>query len=278
MSTSGFYFVNSFFVRLFGLEEGQVLPNKPRLVFLHGLLGNGQNWLPVARALEEKFTILLIDQRGHGKTQEVKGDFGPQDFSEDLLGVLFELGWEKASFVGHSLGGRTLFYFASHFPERVEKVVIEDMGPHKTGAVSQGTEEMIQSIPAPFKSREAAKVFFEGRFREQKGKVLSDYMYSNLEKKENGSYDWRFNKAGALRALEIGREQDFWKDYDAIEAPLLIVRGSESEHLPKNIYESMLERNHHAQGIEIPGAGHWVHFDQSEAFIKSLLEFLLGEV
>lgn len=268
------YFINFFYVRLLGLEEGLVSFSKPKLVFLHGLLGHGQNWILVARALEEKFTILLLDQRGHGKTGPVKGDFRPEDYSADLLSVVNELGWDKFSLVGHSLGARTALHFASEYSDRVNKVIFEDMGPHKTGSASRGTEEMISFVPVPFADRDAAKTFFEILFAPKYGKVFSDYLYSSISKKEGELLDWRFDKKGVLRCLEIGREQDFWIEFEKVGVPSLIVRGEKSEHLPLDIYKEMLNRNSKSVGVEISGAGHWVHFDRFGDFVTQVDKFL----
>ena len=265
-------YIKSFYVRLLGLKESVL---KPKLVFLHGLLGNGQNWVPVARKFEQNFEVLLLDQRGHGRTKEVDGGFAPKDFADDLLLVLDHLNWEKISLVGHSLGARTAFDFAARYSDRLDKLVLEDMGPHKTGPASRTTEEIIQSVPVPFADRAAAKAFFADFFEGKYGKVLSDYLYSNLEKKFNGAFDWRFNKKGALEAIEIGRERDFWGSYEAISTPHLIIRGEKSEHLPVDVYQEMLKRNSNAEGVEISGAGHWVHFDQFGDFVKQVSEFLL---
>lgn len=268
------YFMKSFYVRLLGLDEGLVSPDKPRVVFLHGLLGNGQNWIPTARALEKKFTILTIDQRGHGKTKEVEGGFQPSDFSKDLLDVVEELGWDKFSLVGHSLGARVAFDFASKQSALLDKVIFEDMGPHKTGSASRTTETMIEAVPTPFLSRSEARNFFKNQFEERYGKVLSDYLYSSIEKKNGGTYDWRFNKLGAMECLEVGRMSDFWSEYEAVKVPHLIIRGEKSEHLPLEVFNEMLKRNSSSEGIQISGAGHWVHFDQFGAFVKQVDEFL----
>lgn len=274
MSSDTSYFIDSFYIRLLGLDEGLVSPIKPKLIFLHGLLGNGQNWIPVARAFEEKFTILLVDQRGHGRSKPVSGGYHPEDFSNDLLKIVDELGWSKFSLVAHSLGARTAFDFASKHPERLKKVIFEDMGPHKTGEASKKTELMIDFVPTPFADKLSAKQFFSESFLSKYGKVLSSYLYSNLIKQGDGSFDWRFNKAGAMESLQIGKNQDFWTEFEKVKAKSLIVRGEQSEHLPLEVYKEMLSRNSNAAGVEVAGAGHWVHFDQFSEFVAQIDKFL----
>jgi pimeloyl-ACP methyl ester carboxylesterase len=51
------------------------------------------------------------------------------DYAGDLKGILDELGWQKIHLVGHSMGGRNAFHFAGLYPERVQKLVVEDISP-----------------------------------------------------------------------------------------------------------------------------------------------------
>lgn len=254
-------------------QLGQDEEGKPKLIFLHGLLGNGQNWMPVAQHFVKDFEILLIDQRGHGKSKKPESGYHPEDFSKDVIEVMDDLGWDRASFVGHSLGARNCFWLGAHHPDRVDKIVFEDMGPHKTGEASQKTKDMITDVPTPFSSRKEAKDFFEG-FSLKYGKILGDYFYSNVQKNESDLYDWRFSFSGVMECIEIGQKHDFWSEYQKVSCSFLILRGEKSEHLPQKVYNKMLLENPRAIGSEISGAGHWVHFDQKDLFVKELGEFL----
>jgi pimeloyl-ACP methyl ester carboxylesterase len=126
----------------------------------------------------------------------------------------------------------------------------------------------------PFSGREAAKKHFQEVFEPKYGKVFSDYLYSNLSKQEDGSYSWRFHKEGVLKCLDIGREQDFWDEFESVKTSSLVIRGENSNHLPAEVYQDMLRRNLNASGVEISGAGHWVHFDQFSEFVTQVDKFL----
>ena len=268
------YTLNHHYVRLFGVEKALEPSKKPKLVFLHGLLGNSQNWAPIAKSFEHQFDVLTYDLRGHGRTGPLGNHYDPEVFSEDLFGILEELKWSKVHAVGHSLGGRILMAAGSKRPELFDKLVIEDMGPHKTGESSKRTKKMINFVPTPFASRAEAKTFFEKKFQPIYGKVLADYLYGNLKKSETGFMDWRFDKFGALECLRIGHERDFWGFYKNIESKHLIVRGELSEHLPAEIMRKMVISNPNAESVEISEAGHWVHFDQRALFVEELNRFL----
>lgn len=267
--------ISNHYVRLYGLEKDLSPSKKPKLVFLHGLLGNSQNWASLSKSFEEDYEVLTYDLRGHGRTPvfNTKG-FEPHAFAQDLVELLNALSWKKVNAVGHSLGGRILMSACSLYPEYFEKIVIEDMGPHKTGTSSEDTKSMITSVPTPFSSREEAKAFFKNSFEPTYGKVMSDYLYGNLVKKDSGQMDWRFDKEGALACIKIGQEKEFWTEYKSIKSKHLILRGESSNHLPAEVLAQMLEVNSQAEAVEISGAGHWVHFDQRDPFVEELKRFL----
>ena len=248
--------------------------SRPKLVFIHGLLGNALNWSGIAQTYAADFDVLTYDLRGHGRTGFLTDSYEPEVFAEDLTGLLDELSWERVVAVGHSLGGRILFCAGSRHPERFSKIVIEDIGPNKTTESSMRTADMINYVPAPFESRGEAKHFFEQSFQKKYGKVLSDYMYSNLHKDENSLFDWRFHKSGVLKCLEIGQKRDFWSEYQALTQKHLVLRGEDSGHLSKEVLKKMKDLNPQEQTKEISGAGHWVHFDQRASFVKELNSFI----
>src|SRR5688572_25301891 len=114
-----------------------------RVVFLHGLMGSFSNWKRIVSALGPEFTTLSYDQRGHGRSFQPEAGYAPLDFAEDLKHVLESLGWDSAYIVGHSMGGRAAIAFAYHYPQSVERLVIEDIGP---GADAQGSERIAKLL------------------------------------------------------------------------------------------------------------------------------------
>lgn len=101
----------------------------PKLVFLHGVMGFGLNWRTITKVFDPYFRCLVYDQRGHGRSFHPESGYAPEDYANDLEQILEELSWNKISLVGHSMGGRNALEFAHRFSARVEKLVIEDIGP-----------------------------------------------------------------------------------------------------------------------------------------------------
>lgn len=104
--------------------------DKPILILIHGLLSSSETFTPVIPLLEKHFSLLLVDQRGHGKSLPSGSDYTANAMAEDLKILLDTLQIKKAIFLGHSMGGRTVLAFAGKYPEMIDKMIIEDMGIH----------------------------------------------------------------------------------------------------------------------------------------------------
>ena len=81
-------------------------------------------------------------------------------------------------------------------------------------------------------------------------------------------------KNAIFESVKMGRNQDRWHEFEAIRVPSLIVRGENSKDLSKETFQKMIEKNSHMESVEIPGSGHWVHFDKPDEFIRVIDEFL----
>ena len=266
-------YIENFHHQLTGNPSGQ------KLVFLHGLMGSAANWRRITPAFESEFNILIFDQRGHGRSFQPPSGFSPQDYALDLKHILDELGWDRVNLVGHSMGGRNALEFAMLFAQRVNKLVIEDIGPDSNSAALSRIPQLLDLVPVPFHDRTAAKNFFELTYPEkisfyENPEVVSRFFLSNIEQKPDGTQDWRFSKKAILESLREGRNTDRWDQYQNLKMPVLVMRGEKSKDLSREVYERMLKSLPHAQGIEFPGAGHWIHFEQPEAFILALQNFL----
>ncbi|MBX3021036.1 MAG: alpha/beta hydrolase [Bdellovibrionales bacterium] len=256
-------------------------PQGHKLVFLHGLMGAGANWRPVAKAFDAEFNILTFDQRGHGRSFQPATGYSPRDYAQDLKLILDELGWTDIGLVGHSMGGRNALEFALHFSQRVKGLVIEDIGPEASSEAMGRIQKMIDLVPVPFASREQAREFFTNNYPNliswsSQAQTVSRFFHSNIVEQPDGTHDWRFSRSGIRETMEAGRREDRWDALRNLKMPVLLVRGEFSTDLPRPVFDRMKQVLPQAEAVEIAGAGHWVHFDQSAAFIAALKSFFHG--
>jgi esterase len=216
-----------------------------KLVFLHGLMGYAANWRGIARPFAKEFHILCYD---------------------------------RVYLVGHSMGGRIAAHFAFRYPQRVERLVIEDIGPDANPQAIVRIEELIDGIPAPFAHKDAAKEYFFKDFYQQYAhrrnlQPLSQFLYSNFAENDQGQFTWKFNIEVMRQCVKKGRERERFSEFAALTMPTLLMRGEHSEELSTEVFQRVLKENSRIRGVEVEGAGHWVHFDQANLFIGLLQDF-----
>ncbi|MFN3455462.1 MAG: alpha/beta fold hydrolase [Pseudobdellovibrio sp.] len=250
-----------------------------RVVFVHGLMAFAANWRKIASRMENDFQCLIYDQRGHGRSFKPEHGYSPEIFAEDLDKITTELGWDRFHLVGHSMGGRNVMVFAHMFPDKVRTLTIEDMGPEADSQMLDYYKNMLDLVPTPFASKDAVKSFFESDFKrgfksKEPPTVLATFLQANIEEKNSGLYDWRFSKKAIYEIVHEGHIKDRWLEVSSFKMPVLLIRGEKSHIFKHETYEKMLAVNPNIQGVEIAGAGHWIHYEKYEEFERILRQFI----
>jgi pimeloyl-ACP methyl ester carboxylesterase len=100
----------------------------PALLLIHGMGGSYENWQEVMEPLARHHTVIAPDLPGHGSSAPGGGDYSIGAFAAGVRDLLVALGQERATIVGHSLGGGIAMQFAYQFPEMVERLVLVSSG------------------------------------------------------------------------------------------------------------------------------------------------------
>ncbi len=242
--------------------------DKPFLIILHGLFGSGDNWQTHAKYLSTWFQVVLIDQRNHGHSPH-HDDISYPLMCQDLTDTLNELNIEKAHFLGHSMGGKTVMTFAQNFPHRVESLMVIDMG--------------IKSYPPHhdiiFKGLHAVDVDSCSSRKEAEQRILpfipdastQQFLLKSLYWIEEGKLAWRFN----IPALEKSIDLILASLPDKVfNGPTLFLTGGKSSYVLASDHSSIKSVFPGVIFIEIPHAGHWVHAEAPKEFLDALINFL----
>lgn len=104
------------------------LGDGPPLLLLHGIAESSESWRDVLPELSERHTVIAPDLLGHGASAKPRGDYSLGAFASGARDLLVALGHERATVIGHSLGGGVAMQFAYQFPERVERLVLVSSG------------------------------------------------------------------------------------------------------------------------------------------------------
>ncbi|NUM88484.1 MAG: alpha/beta hydrolase [Bdellovibrionales bacterium] len=251
--------------------HGEGSPGTP-VVFLHGLMGFAANWGRIWPRFHQERPVLVLDQRGHGRSAKPAKGYSPSDYACDLLALLEHLGWGRIHLVGHSMGGRVAMQFAASFGHHLASLVLEDSGAEARPDRLHWIRDLLKSVPTPFPDRETAKRFFEREY--QADPTTGGFLFSNLHTLGDGRLVWRFHAEGMIETIEKGRCVDGMGLLRSVTCPLLIVRGENSTELSQDEAEGMAAARPGAELAVVRGAGHLIHAERADEFSAMIASFI----
>jgi esterase len=246
-------------------EYGQGRP----VILLHGLLGSADNWHSVAQQLGERFLVFALDQRNHGQSPH-SAEMSYPLMADDVNEFLVARDLERVRMVGHSMGGKTAMQFAVQFPDKVEKLLVEDMAPR---AYLPSHDKVFAALLALDLTKFTARQEIEEALATPiPSLVLRRFLLKNLGRQPDGAFFWKIN----LRGL--------WDNYRKLgepisnpvpfEKPVLFIRGGKSNYLNPEDEPLIRQLFPLAQIKTIAEAAHWVHGARPEEFLALALDFL----
>jgi pimeloyl-ACP methyl ester carboxylesterase len=239
------------------------------LVILHGLFGSSDNWLTHAKKLADYFEVYLVDQRNHGHSPW-SDDFNYQIMADDLAKLIDSEGLEDILLMGHSMGGKTAMLYTQQHEERVEKLIVVDMGVRAYPIHHDGIIEGLKSLNLD-------EIGTRGEAEEALGHSIDNmairqFLLKNLYWKEKGKLAWRINIPVLEEKLpEIVAELPFRE----VMVDTLFMRGGQSNYIREEDYDKILTYFPLAEIHTIDKAGHWIHAEAPEEFIEEVLGFCL---
>ncbi len=251
------------------------------LVLVHGMAGTAENWSPVIEPLGLRHTVIAPDFPGHGLSGPGGGDYSLGSLASGLRDLLLTLGHERATLVGHSLGGGVAMQFTYQFPEMVERLVLvssgglgPDVSPVLRAAALPGADLFISATAGV--GRRVGSTLGRGMgmlgIRPSTDVAEVARGYASLADPER-----RKAFLATLRAVvgtEGQRVAALDRLYLAAALPLLIVWGDRDPIIPVAHAEEA-HRELPGSRLEIfEGVGHMPQCEQPGRFVASLERFL----
>ncbi len=261
-------------------------PDRPLAVLVHGGRDHCRNWDWVALDLRRHFHVIAPDLRGHGDSDwAVGGSYSMIDYVLDLTQLMDAVGRQPATLIGHSLGGGIVLQYTGVFPDRVQKAIsVEGLGPppemiKETPAHRrmQGWVGQMQDL-ARRKVREYASIEEAlARMRQANPHLSVDQArhltIHGVRRNENGTYSWKFDNYTRATSPYLFNMKEATEIWGRIACPCLLVRGDESWAKDWD-RDGRINAFRSAKSVTIRQAGHWVHHDQLEEFLRATHEFL----
>lgn len=243
-----------------------------RVVFLHGLFGQGRNWTQIGKALADEHRVLLVDLPHHGRSP-----WGPAfDYLQvaDQVAGLLDAD-DPVALVGHSLGGKVAMVLALRHPGLVERLCVVDVSPVAYGHLSQfqGYVAAMRGLDLDSLSRrdDADAAMTEA----VPDPTVRGFLLQNLRREGDG-WRWQVNLDVLGRDLAVIGD---WPEHElaglpAYPGPVWWVSGARSDYITPAYAGAMDRWFPGNRKVTVKDAGHWVHSEQPEVFIEVLRRFL----
>lgn len=250
----------------------RIYGNGNKIVYiLHGIFGMKDNWHNIAQKLADTCTVITADARNHGKSfHDFQMSFDLM--SDDLAALMGHLGHKKAIIMGHSMGGKTAMSFAAKFPEKVEKLIVVDIGVKSYPAGHTPYFEAFENIDfSILQSRTEAEEAFEP-YAPDFG--VRQFLLKNLEPLTGGGYKPRFNLPAIKSFYSESIGELHLKNQWAGES--FFIYGEKSSYVLEEDFQNIRQFFPAAKFQNIKNAGHWVHADNPAEFLAFVLHFIHG--
>lgn len=240
------------------------------MIILHGLFGSADNWFSIAKELEKDFTLYLVDQRNHGDSPH-SDEWNYKVMAEDIKELMEEEGIEKAFFMGHSMGGKTVMNFALRYPEKVMKLIVADIAPRHYPVHHQTILEGLTSVNLKeIKSRKEADDQLAKYIKEA---GIRQFLLKSLGRNKDGDFIWKINLSVIKEKIEnVGEALDYDSTFDKLT---LFMGGANSDYIQEKDKEEIDKYFPNSHLIYIKNAGHWLHAEQPQAVIDTVKAFLM---
>lgn len=251
---------------LYSKIEGEGKP----LLIIHGYLGMSDNWKTLAtQFVSEGFQTHALDLRNHGRSFH-SDDFTYEAMVRDVLEYCQENNLDKVSIIGHSMGGKVAMFFASKYPEMIDKLIIADIGP-------KYYRPHHQDIMAGLNAVDFSKKPERSEVEELLKPHISDFgtrqfLMKSLYWVEPGQLGFRFNLPVFNENIDnIG---EALPDDVLFEKPTLFLRGANSNYIKDEDFDMIKKHFPNSEIKTIANAGHWLHAENPKDFFKESMEYL----
>jgi pimeloyl-ACP methyl ester carboxylesterase len=272
MKYAEYWFESHDGLRLFSRVYASSNPAAPVVLCLHGLTRNGRDFEDLAPHLAEHYRVIVPDVRGRGLSQRDPdpGNYRMSVYLHDLDVLLRGVGADQFSVIGTSMGGLMAMNLGAAQPERVLRIVLNDVGPELDPAGLERIRRYAGRSPIVATWAEAI-----AQLRQILGTTWPDLSEAKWEILARRSY--RANRGGMLEPdadpmigevlrNSAGAARDLWTLWGALQdIPVLVLRGELSDFLSPRTLARMQGEKPDLQAAVIPQRGHTPLLDEPES-------------
>ena len=264
-------------------------PTAPPLLLVHGGRDHCRNWDWVASRLRDRWHVIAPDLRGHGDSQwSAEGSYRMDSYIYDLAQLIHQQKLAPVTIIAHSLGGNIAIRYSGLYPDSVRRLVaIEGLGASPKLMLERAKltldarlrlwideqRDLAGRLPRRYPSIEDAFKRMQDENKHLSPMQARHLTEHGVNQNEDGTFSWKFdNYVRSWPAYDMANAEveQLWV---RISCPTLLVYGNESGASNPSV-DGRAKHFQNATVESIDGAGHWVHHDQFEIFMKLSSEFI----
>jgi pimeloyl-ACP methyl ester carboxylesterase len=254
----------------------------PPVVLIHGMVNSSRHWEAVARRLASDYTVIAPDLIGHGDSATPRGDYSLGAHAAAIRDLLAVIGVERATIVGHSLGGGVAMQFFYQFPQRTERLALissgglgHDVSPLLRGAALPGVQALLAlgAHPRVLDALSAAGDRMRARGN-SKGVYLKAVVRALRPLEEPGARRAFVHTLRSVIDIHGQRVSALDRLYLLERFPTLIVWGERDRTIPLDHGRETLEVVPHARFETLPKAAHFPHLEDPDGVARLLRDWL----
>jgi len=240
--------------------------DKPPLVLCHGITDAGLAWTRIAQAWQDHFDMIMVDARGHGRSDKPEHGYSAAGHAADVAGLIEGLGLGQPALIGHSMGASSVAVLAGHYPHLVKRIVLEDPPWRDSEQPAADRRTHFQELIARYQTMTRAEIVAYGR-------------------ENNPTWDdealWIWSEGKTLVSPNvtgfISEPAAPWQTVAAkISCPTLLVTGDPAAGaiVSPETAAALAAAQPNIQIAHISGAGHNIRRDQLAAYLEVVSTFL----
>ncbi|TKY49620.1 PHYLLO protein [Spatholobus suberectus] len=276
----------------FEVRETGLKTNDNVLVFLHGFLGTGEDWINIMKTFSGSAKCISVDLPGHGKSilHDTKGDGEEPWLSLEIIAdilhkLVHHIAPAEVTLVGYSMGARIALYMALKFGTKIKGAVLISGSPGLKDKLSRKIRAAKDDSRALAVIAHGLQFFLSSWYAGELWKSLRSHPHFNRIIASRLQHDDMQSLAQMLSGLSIGRQPSLWEDLPNCRVPLLIMHGEKDAKFRK-IAQAMLNAlcsglgSKHEKGndihevVEVPNCGHAAHLENPLPIIASMRRFV----
>lgn len=242
----------------------------PPLLLVAGLASDCLSWQPVAAGLAAQCTVILLDNRGVGRSTQTC-ETGISLMADDCVALLQHLGVLKASILGHSMGGMVALEVAMRYPEQVDRLILVASAARNPARNNQLFRDWADQYESGADRAAWFRTLFAWIFRSS---FFDDQTQVDAALFYLQSYPWPQLPAAFRAQVEAIAGCDLTNLLHNVRHQTLVLAGSDDIMLPLSCSRYLAARIPSASLTVIEEAAHSVQVDQPERFVQEILAFL----